>query len=135
MTKTYSLYTDGGARGNPGLAAVGAVLRDENDNLIDTYSAFIGISTNNIAEYTALIQGLRLARLNNVDNLTCYLDSELVVKQINGIYKVRDDNLKILKQKVDDWSTHFNTIEFVHVPRIKNKNADTLVNEALDEAF
>jgi len=135
MSNYYSLHTDGGARGNPGLAAIGAVLRDPDGNLVDTYNAFIGISTNNIAEYTALIQGLRLARMNNVENLNCYLDSELVVKQLNGEYKVKDENLKILKQRVDQWVNQFKNVTFNHVPRKNNKNADTLVNEALDENF
>ncbi len=131
----YKLFTDGGARGNPGPAGIGALLFDSNDKLIWLEAKYINKSTNNIAEYKALLLGLNYIKdiLNPQDNLVCYLDSELVVKQLNKEYKVKNDFLKILNNKVLEVIKGFN-VKFVHVRREKNKFADKLVNICLDSA-
>lgn len=126
------LHTDGGSRGNPGLAAVGGVLFDERNEIVGQFSRFIGTTTNNVAEYTALIDGLSLAKSNGATEVGCYLDSELVVKQLNGQYKVKDQNMKLLYAEVIKKVEMFNLVTFTHVPREQNENADTLVNNALD---
>src|SRR3989339_1726799 len=127
----FKLYTDGGARGNPGPAAIGGVLY-HNDKKIKTFSALIGKTTNNQAEYQALIKGLELALKHGVRELDCFLDSELVVKQLNKEYKVKDKNLAKIFVQVWNLAIKFKKITFSHVRRELNKEADKLVNEALD---
>lgn len=127
----YKLFTDGGARGNPGPAAIGAVLY-EGTKVIGQVSQTIGETTNNQAEYSAVIAGLELARQNKIKELHCFLDSELVVKQLNRNYKVKDKGLAKLFVKVWNLSQSFKKITFSHVRREKNKVADKLVNKALD---
>ena len=133
MTKEiFSLFTDGGARGNPGPAAIGGALYNTKDKEIDCFSLTIGSATNNVAEYKALIQGLEIALANSVGHLRCYLDSELVVKQLNKQYRVKDKTLQSLFVQVWNRSLKFNSISWHHIPREKNKRADHLVNQALD---
>ncbi len=131
------IYTDGGARGNPGPAGIGAVfyMDDGNGNLklIAEIKKYIGEQTNNFAEYTALIVALEKAVELGQQRICCFLDSELVVKQLNGLYKVREDSLKPLASKVLALTGKFKNISFNHVKREKNKEADRLVNEILDE--
>lgn len=130
----YALFTDGGSRGNPGPAAIGAVLRDTHGRLVDEISAPIGTTTNNQAEYRALLAGLELALQRRVAHLNCYMDSELVVRQLNGEYRVKDRDLKPLYDRVTALRVQFERISFVHIPRHKNVDADALVNKALDDA-
>ncbi len=127
------INTDGGARGNPGPAGIGAVFSDEKGVTIAEFEAYIGTATNNVAEYKALI--LALENLNNFSyqEVECRLDSELVVKQLNGEYKVKDSTLKRLHGQVLELSV-FKSIRFVHVRREQNILADKLVNKAIDEA-
>ena len=125
------LFTDGGARGNPGPAAIGGVFYEGEKKIAD-FSKYIGDATNNQAEYQALEHGLKLAIKNNITELECYLDSELVVKQLNKEYKVKDKNLAKIFVKVWNLSLKFKRISFVHVRREQNKKADALVNKALD---
>lgn len=127
----YILFTDGGSRGNPGNAAC-AYFLFENEKLIDFGGSFLGQNTNNYAEYHGLILGLKAAHKLGVDNIICKLDSELVVKQINGQYKISSDSIKDLAKKVNDEKKKFKTIELVHVPRAENKFADKMVNIILD---
>lgn len=129
------LNGDGGSRGNPGPAASGAVLFDEHGNVIGELGRYIGIQTNNFAEYTAIIIGLELAIVHGVTDLTVRLDSELAVKQLNGEYRVKNEALALLYLKVVNLSHSFKRIEFQHVRREHNKRADALVNKALDEAL
>lgn len=129
----YKLFTDGGARGNPGPAAIGAFLFDENDNLVDYIGKAIGFDSNNVAEYRGLIEGMKLANKNGVSSISCFLDSELVVKQLNKEYKVKDENLQKLFKEVNRLSNEIENISFEHVPREKNKFADRMVNIILDE--
>jgi ribonuclease HI len=127
-----SLYTDGGARGNPGPAAIGYVLTMAGRDAIE-HGEFIGRATNNQAEYTALRRGIERARREGVDELNCFLDSELVVKQMAGDYRVRDADLKPLYADVCGLLDSFARVTFNHVRREKNKRADKLVNHALDQ--
>jgi ribonuclease HI len=129
----YKLYTDGGARGNPGPAGIGGVLYGFQDEIIADFSVYLGETTNNQAEYKALIKGLELAQKNKVENLDCYLDSELVVKQLKREYKVKNEQLAILFVKAWNLSLKFKKITFNHVTRDKNTAADALANQAMDK--
>lgn len=131
MNKIYTSYTDGGARGNPGPAAIGGVIMDKS-KIITEFSEYIGSNTNNQAEYLALLRSLNLARENNIERILCYLDSELVVNQLNGMYKVKNDELIIIFNKIKSIIGKFKEVKFSHIPREKNTKADTLVNKALD---
>lgn len=130
------IYTnsDGGARGNPGPGAIGVIVR-EDENILTKYSATIGkFVTNNIAEYEALIKALELASKFTDDELTCFLDSELVVKQLLGEYRVKNQYLLPLFLKVQKLQENFKVIKYVHVSR-ENKFqiiVDELLNEELD---
>ena len=126
-----TLFTDGGARGNPGPAGIGYVITPKGKPPV-THGEYIGTATNNQAEYKALIDGLAHAKKLGVADLDCFLDSELVVKQIRGQYRVKNEDLKPLYQQVLALKESFSTISFAHIPRSKNAAADALVNKALD---
>lgn len=128
----YQMNTDGGARGNPGPSGIGIVIKNEKKEKIFELGSYIGKATNNQAEYTALIEGLKTALKKNITKLDCFLDSELIVKQMRREYKVKDAELKILWQKASGLASKFEEIEFKHVLREKNHDADLLVNKALD---
>ena len=131
---TLHLFTDGGSRGNPGQAAVGCVLTDPLKNeVIREYGECIGVETNNIAEYQALITGLKIAAEFHPNHLICHLDSELVVKQLNGEYRVKMATFTPLIQEINSLKSCFPHVSFVYIPREKNVRADLLVNRALDE--
>jgi dinuclear metal center YbgI/SA1388 family protein len=130
----HSLYTDGGARGNPGPAGVGAVLLSSSGDVVDELAHFIGVATNNVAEYQALIAGLELALDRDVERLDVFLDSELVVRQLSGQYRVKDANLKALHGQATYLMHKFHEIDVKHVPREQNAAADALVNQAIDAA-
>ncbi len=131
---TLHLYTDGGSRGNPGQAAIGVVLFDPLKNeVIREYGEAIGIVTNNIAEYQALVMGLKIAAEYCPNHLICHLDSELVVKQLNGEYRVKMASFQPIIEEINELKTKFPQLTFVHIPRDQNKRADLLVNRALDE--
>jgi ribonuclease HI len=128
-------YTDGGSRNNPGPAACGIVIENGKGENICTFSKYIGTATNNEAEYTALILALQKARelMKGKGEVLCHLDSELVVKQLNREYKVKDKKMKGLYAQVVKLTLNFDKVEFIHVRREKNKLADKLVNQELDE--
>lgn len=126
------LFSDGGSRGNPGIAGAGFVLFDENRNEIFAGKQFLGIQTNNFAEYTALFLGIEKARELGIQKLSCFLDSELVVKQLNGIYRMKNPDLKVIFDKIMMQKKDFEFISFAHVYREKNKRADALANESMD---
>lgn len=132
QTAEYSVYTDGGSRGNPGNAAIGFVVYKGTEEVFK-YKKFLGVCTNNIAEYSALIYALTYLNKTGIKEVACFLDSELVVKQLNGIYKVKDEKMKMYNDKIQVLKKEFKSITFNNVPREKNKVADKLVNEALDE--
>lgn len=128
-----TLYTDGGARGNPGPAGIGFVLSLPNQEPI-LHAEHIGQATNNQAEYRALIAGLARAKKENVRELNVFLDSELLVEQMKGNYKVKNAGLKPLHNQAQQLAAHFTHLTFTHIPREKNKKADRLVNEAINRA-
>lgn len=131
---TLHLFTDGGSRGNPGHAAIGCVVVDPlTGTIVREYCERIGIETNNVAEYRALIEGLKIASQYHPNRLVCHLDSELIVKQLSGEYQVRMATLQPLFQEIRTLSKKFPSISFKHVPREDNHHADALVNKALDE--
>ncbi len=127
------VYTDGGARGNPGPAAIGFVIYDAAGKELKKFKHYLGIATNNQAEYRALIAALTEAQNLGFTRLVCHLDSELVVRQLTGKYKIKEAGLKPLAAEALALTAKFLQVEFVHVPRHLNKLADQLVNEALDE--
>ena len=133
------IYTDGGSRGNPGPAGIGVVIQDEAGNTLHESSAFIGETTNNIAEYEALIRALEDMQMFG-DKLPSMevevrMDSELIVRQMQGIYKVKEPSLKERFGKVANLRLNgLPNLTFVHVRREQNKRADELVNEAIDAA-
>lgn len=126
------IHSDGGARGNPGPAGIGAIINSEDGKVVAEISQFIGHATNNQAEYQALLAGLEKAAILGADTLDCFLDSELAVKQINREYKVKNKELAPLFLKVYNLTTKFKAIRFIHIPREQNKEADRLANEAMD---
>ncbi|MDR1412975.1 MAG: reverse transcriptase-like protein, partial [Actinomycetes bacterium] len=127
----YILKTDGGSRGNPGPAGIGFVLT-KNDEIICRGGTYIGETTNNVAEYHALIWGLENALDYEVGELSIRADSELVVRQINGSYKVKHPQLKLLFLQARSLLRQLNRYDIAHVPRGENANADALANEAMD---
>lgn len=129
---TFYLQTDGGARGNPGPAGSGAVLFDEKGAAVGEWSAYVGETTNNQAEYKALIGGLEMALEKGVRQLLVKMDSELIVNQMKGKYRVKDPGLKLLFADVLRLTNKFENITFQHIPREQNKHADRLVNQAID---
>lgn len=134
LNKVY-IYSDGGARGNPGPAAIGIILLDEAKNIITKKNDYLGVSTNNRAEYTGVIRGLELASQYTNNEVVFTIDSELVVKQLTGRYKVRDKLLKLMYKKVKSLITKFKKVSFRHEPRTNDyiSIADELVNENLDK--
>jgi ribonuclease HI len=126
------IHSDGGARGNPGPSGIGVVLNDESGAVVAEISRYLGETTNNQAEYKALIAGLEKAKDLAVEEVACYLDSELVVKQLNHEYKVKSADLAPLFLKVHNLSLSFKKISYTHVRREQNKIADRLANEAMD---
>lgn len=134
MYKKLIIYTDGGARNNPGPAGIGAVLMDENRKIIFEISEYIGEATNNQAEYKAVIAALKKAKELKAEELDFYLDSELVVKQLNREYRVKDKDLAPLFLQIHNLSMSFKKIIFKHIRRELNEEADALVNLAIDNA-
>jgi ribonuclease HI len=126
------LFCDGGSRGNPGPGAAGAVLYKEDGSLLEGRGKFLGHTTNNWAEYQGVLLGLELAQHHKLARLKIHLDSELVVRQLCGQYRVKDANLRSLWEAVKSELKHFAACEIVHIPRAQNAAADRLVNEALD---
>lgn len=126
------IFSDGGARGNPGPAGIGAIIYNEQKQVVAEVSNFLGVTTNNQAEYQALISALQKAASLGADEVACYLDSELVVRQLNREYKVKNKELAPLFLKVYNLSLGFKKISFHHIPREQNKEADRLANEAMD---
>ena len=133
--KKIFIYTDGGSRGNPGKSAIGILIISPNGKVIYRHGEYIGEATNNIAEYTALIKALKNASENFHGEASCFSDSELMVRQLNGKYKVKNFNIKKLFLKVKNLEKNFRKITYTHVRR-GNKNivvVDSIVNRVLDE--
>ncbi|MBP6859452.1 MAG: ribonuclease HI family protein [Candidatus Magasanikbacteria bacterium] len=126
-------YTDGGARGNPGPAALGVVIKDTTGKTIAGYGQYLGKQTNNFAEYSALISALQKAKELGATEVECIMDSELVTKQMNRQYKVKEPTLQKLFIQAFNISSQFQKVTFKHTFREQNKEADSWVNKALDE--
>jgi ribonuclease HI len=126
------LSTDGGARGNPGPAAYGYVLEAEDGTVLDARGEAIGVATNNVAEYRALVEGLRRAVEAGVDELTVVSDSELIVKQMRGEYRIKNAALRALSVEAAELARQIGRVTYTAVRREHNELADQLVNEALD---
>lgn len=127
-------YTDGGARGNPGPAALGVVIKDEKET-VEAYGRYLGVQTNNIAEYAAVLSALERCKELGAEEVEMRMDSELVVKQMNGEYKVKNPGLAQIFLKIHNVKTGFKKVTFHHVRREKNTEADEQVNKAIDAHF
>ncbi|MFA5188733.1 MAG: ribonuclease HI family protein [Patescibacteria group bacterium] len=133
MIKKIKIFTDGGARGNPGPAGIGIVITDDNGKVIKKHAEYIGKATNNQAEYKALIKGLEMAKELKPAEIFCYLDSELVVKQMKQEYRVKDKDLQPLFIKAWNLVIFLKKVSFHHIRRELNKEADLLLNLELDK--
>jgi ribonuclease HI len=133
--KRLIVFSDGGARGNPGPAAIAFIILSENGQVLMTKSLFIGSRTNNQAEYEAVIAALESAKALNAEEVTSHLDSELVAKQLTGEYTVKNAELRQMWSKVQELKTHFKKVSFINVPRTNNQiqKVDKLVNITLDK--
>lgn len=131
-TKRLIVETDGAARGNPGLAGAGVIIKDELGKNVETIGRFLGVSTNNQAEYQALIIGLEAVTHHHPDSVTVRMDSELVVKQMNGQYRVRHPEIVPLYTRAAELASQLPNLRIEHVPREKNPGADRVANVAID---
>ena len=138
--KKIIIYTDGGSRGNPGKAAIGVVFCNENDQIIKKFGEYLGDNlTNNDAEYKAIIFALKKFKsvfgkaIAQTSDVEFRADSELVVKQLNGDYRLTDPKIQQFFIEIWNLKFDFQSVKFKHIPREKNKEADKLVNEALDQ--
>lgn len=138
LNKIINIYTDGGSRGNPGEAALGTYIEDESGTELKSIGKTIGIATNNVAEYSAIIEGLRWIRDNKNKNpqiirINFFMDSNLAASQLNGLYRIKNSNLRELFFEAKKIEAEINIpIYYQHIPREENKKADKLVNLALD---
>ncbi len=124
-------YVDGASSGNPGPAGIGIVIYNEKEELLTQISEFIGQTTNNVAEYRAVIKTLEYAVSQNTKNLTIFSDSELIVKQLNGEYLIKNTVLKTLAFKVSKLINNLSRVKIIYIPREKNKLADKLAGQAI----
>jgi len=127
------IFTDGGARGNPGPAASGAVIKSLDGETLAQVMKYLGRTTNNQAEYTAIIIGLEKAKRLGATQVTLFMDSELATKQLKGEYRVKDPEIAKRFLEVKNLLPSFDRVTFTHVRREKNTEADALVNKCLDE--
>lgn len=132
MSLVWVVNTDGGARGNPGPGGAGIVLRSPEGGVVAKGGAYLGSVTNNVAEYEALLWGMRAALAHGATRLMVRADSELVVKQLRGEYRVKNEGLKPLFCQAQGLRRAFEAVEFVHVRREDNAEADAMANEAMD---
>lgn len=126
-------YIDGASRGNPGEAGIGIIMCDKDEKEISTYKKYIGSATNNVAEYIALVIALQEAVKARVTDVLVYSDSELLVRQIQGTYRVKDDKLKQLYSLFDNLRGYFKHFSIEYIEREKNKQADKLAAQAIRE--
>lgn len=131
MSNTLTIYTDGASRGNPGQASIAAIIY-KNQAKIGEYGKYIGLATNNEAEYQAIIMAMQKAKALKANILHFFLDSELAVRHLNHQYKLKDEKIIPLFIKIWNSMLDFTEVTFVHIPREKNKEADHLANKILD---
>ena len=134
MAARFRAAIDGGARGNPGPAAWGVAILDEAGNYLEGFAGSLGRATNNVAEYHGLLEALRLGAERGAEEVEIRADSELVVRQMEGRYRVRHASLVPLFDEARRRARSFRSFRIVHVPRADNRAADRLVNQALDRA-
>lgn len=132
-SRHFTIHTDGGARGNPGPAAIGVII-EEQGRPVTAISKTIGDATNNQAEYQAVFAGLTYAKAHGATRVDCWLDSELVVEQLCGRYKIKNKDLGVWYVKIHHLINAIGRVTFTHIRREENAAADALVNKALDEA-
>jgi ribonuclease HI len=132
VLKVLRLFTDGASRGNPGHAGLGVVIEDENGMRLRGFHRYLGTATNNEAEYLALLDGLKAVKEWKPDRLEVYLDSKLVVEQMNGRYKIKAPELIPLHRQATELMQEFRDFKVQHVEREKNRGADALANKAID---
>lgn len=132
----FFINTDGASRGNPGKASYGFVIRDEQDRVVKQRGEYIGINTNNIAEYTAIIEAIRDVKALSAQpqeiELYFLMDSLLAVEQLSGRYRVKNANIKLIYDQIKREISAFKIVSFKHIPRALNKDADRMANLALD---
>ncbi len=132
----FTIFTDGASRGNPGLASTGFVIKHDGETMY-TGGSFLGVATNNIAEYTAIVEALQkaqeLSKNQSETSINFKLDSKLAVEQLSGRYKIKHPNLKILSSKVKDLEASFLKVTYTHIPREQNQEADAQANLILDK--
>ena len=133
LSSEATLFADGGSRGNPGPAASGAVIVDSNGQVLDEVGRYLGVATNNVAEWTALCIGLERAKERGIRRLDVRMDSELVVKQMLGEYRVKHADLQPLHRRAHALLRAFERVDIKHIPRKQNGLADGLVNAVLDQ--
>jgi len=132
MHKKLKIFCDGGARGNPGPAASGYVIKDVEDKILEEGGIYLGETTNNQAEYRAVVLALEKAVKYKPENIEFYLDSQLIVNQMNGLYKVKNAELKPVVEQVKKLASAYKSVTYQHVPREQNTLADAQVNIVLD---
>lgn len=138
QTTNINIYTDGGSRGNPGEAALGIYIDDGNGKMLAQIGKRIGVATNNIAEYSAIFEALKWLLenkklLTNLDKINMHMDSQLASSQLNGIYKIKNPNIREIFFKVKQKESEIGIpITYIHIRRELNKKADRMVNLALD---
>lgn len=128
------LWTDGAARGNPGPAGIGAILKSPSGEVLYTGSEYLGHTTNNVAEYKAVLLGLTGALAQGVTDVEVRADSELLIKQLKGQYRVKSEGLKPLFEQARQLLTRFNSVKLTHIRRELNGEADRLANQGIDKA-
>lgn len=135
MSAAWKLFTDGAARGNPGPAGAGVMLRDPAGAEVATLAEYLGSLTNNEAEYKALLLGLELARRHGARELVVHMDSELIVRQLAGRYRVKAEHLKPFFERARKELSGFDRASVLHVRREQNRDADLLANRGVDEGL
>ena len=133
MSATLRIHVDGASRGNPGDAGFGVHVADPDGTTVAELYGHLGRATNNVAEYQGLLHALRWAQAQGARTLEIFSDSELLVRQMGGRYRVKNPNLQPLYREASDLVAHFERVRLEHVPRAQNKRADALANRALDE--
>lgn len=129
---TFQIWTDGASRGNPGKSGIGGIIKNHKGLVIDEVSEYVGIQTNNYAEYKALEITLKRALELNIRSVDVFMDSKLVVEQLNGNWKVLSPTIKVLYGEIILLTNKFESITFTHILRHLNKEADLLANKAID---
>ena len=132
MGTILKIFCDGGARGNPGPAASGYVIKDADDKILEEGGLYVGETTNNQAEYRAVVLALEKAAKFKPERIDFYLDSQLIVHQMNGVYKIKNTELKPVAENVKKLASQYPLVTFQHVPREQNQLADAQVNIILD---